>query len=282
MSLPKVKIAMGQLLVEGGEPERNLERAELMVKDAAAKGCDIVLLPECLDLCWTHPSCLTEAEPIPGRWSNEICRMARENGIYVCCGLTEKDGELIRNAAILVDDQGQILLKYHKINILDVAFPMYAPGQKLEVIDTKFGKIGLDICSDNYADALDIGYVLGRMGARIILSPSSWTVDWSVREGEDPYGEKWFGPYHTLAKLFNLVIVSATSVGTIVGGPYEGKKSVGCSLCVGPDGLIAQGTYNEFAGDLVVTEFEVPPLTVKGTDVGKKLKAENALAGYRK
>ena len=38
-----VKIGMGQLLVEGGEPERNFERAEAMVADARAAQCEIVL-----------------------------------------------------------------------------------------------------------------------------------------------------------------------------------------------------------------------------------------------
>ena len=59
-----VRIGMGQLLVEGGEPERNLERAEKMIKEASQKNCEIILLPECLDLAWTHPSAKTEAQSI--------------------------------------------------------------------------------------------------------------------------------------------------------------------------------------------------------------------------
>ncbi len=276
-----LKLGMGQLLVEGGEPDRNFERAGRMVAEAASRGCDIILLPECMDLAWTHPSCMNEAATIPGPFSDEIVNLAKLHNIYICCGLTERDAKSVFNSAILVDNSGTILLKYRKINVLDVAFGMYQPGQSLTVVDTKFGKIGVNICSDNYNDALDIGYVLARMGAQIILSPSSWTVDYSINEGSDPYGEKWLGPYKNLANIFNLVIVSATSVGTIVGGPYEGKKMVGCSLAVGPNEIIAKSTYNEFAGELIVIDINVPEVKYKGTEIGAMLADQDALAGPR-
>ncbi len=268
---------MGQLLVEGGESERNLERAAEMAEEAAQQGCDILLLPECLDLGWTHPTALTEAEPIPGPRSDFMCELAKEHGLFICCGLTEKDGDAQYNSAVLIDDTGNILLQYRKINVLDVGFEFYGVGQKLSVVDTKFGCIGVNICSDNYADAPDLGYALGRMGAQIILSPSSWTVDHSVTECDNPYGEKWVKPYSRLASTFNLVIANATSVGVILGGPYEGMKSVGCSICVGPEGVVNQGQYVEFAGELVVAEFDVPTPKAKGTNIGKMLTEEKKL-----
>jgi predicted amidohydrolase len=279
MQTRKLTVGMGQLLVEGGEPERNLERVERMAAQAVDEGCDLLLLPECLDLAWTHPSCFNEAKPIPSPQSDNIAAVAKKHGLFICCGLTEKDGDRVYNTAILTNDQGEILLKYRKINVLDVALPMYAVGDRLGVVDTKFGRIGLNICSDNYDDALDIGFVLGRMGAQLILSPSSWTVDYSLTEIEDPYGEKWLKPYTTLAKAFDLVVVNATSVGTIVGGPYEGKKMVGCSLAVNKDGVLKQGKYNEFAGELVVVAFDVPAPSVRGADISVGLKAAGLLAG---
>lgn len=128
------------------------------------------------------PSVLPDPQPIPGPHSDRIAAIARANGLYICCGLVERDGEHIYNTAILLDDQGRILLKYRKINVLDVAFDMYSIGTHLSVVDTKFSRIGVNICSDNYGDSLDIGSVLGRMGARLILSPSSGTVEYSVTE----------------------------------------------------------------------------------------------------
>jgi predicted amidohydrolase len=275
--MKKLKLGLGQLLVEGGEPYRNLERAVKMIKAAATNKCDMILLPETFDLAWTHPTALTEAQPIPGEFSDILCSEAAANNIFVCAGLTEKRDNKIYNTAILIDRTGKIITKYHKINLLEVEFPFYEVGDTLNVAETEFGKIGLNICADNYMDGLSIGHTLARMGAQLILSPSSWTVDYSVNEEEDPYKEKWLKPYTLLANLYNIVIVGTTCVGYIVGGPYEGKKSVGCSLAVNNKGIIARGKFNEFAGELIFTEIEMPLRSEKGTQIGKMLQQK----GYR-
>lgn len=268
---------MAQLLVEGTEPERNFERAEILVKKAKEQNCDLVLLPETIDFAWTHPDAIEQAQPIPGIYSHVFCAMAKKYSIWICVGLTEKAQHCNYNTSLLINRQGDIIGKHRKINLLSVEFPYYEIGQSLNVFDTEFGKIGLNICADNYFDSLHIGHALARMGAQLILSPSSWTVDYSVTEAEDPYRDKWIKPLSTLASLYGLVIASATSVGYIVGGPYEGKKMVGCSLCVGERGIIAQGMMNEFAGELVVAEFEMPVRKEKGTEIGLMLQQK----GYK-
>jgi predicted amidohydrolase len=272
--MKKLKIALGQLLIEGGEPERNIERAEELIFKANQEKCDMILLPECLDYGWTHPSSIKHAKTIPGKFSDQFSIFAKKYKIFVCLGLTEKDPNLKKNynTAILIDDLGKIILKYQKINILEEAFDFYSPGKKLEVIETKFGNIGINICSDNYKDAIDIGLVLGRMGADIILSPSSWTVDYHITEDDDPYKNKWIEQFITLSKIFNIPVISTTSVGYIVGGPYEGKKMIGCSLATDINGLITKGDFNEFASDLKVIEIDICKNKIKGTQVGKKLK----------
>jgi predicted amidohydrolase len=267
-----VRIGMCQLLVEGGEPERNLERAASMVRNAARAGCQIALLPEALDLGWTHPSAKSEAAPIPGERSDLFCDLAREYGIHICCGLTEQDGADVYNTAILVDDRGKIILVYRKINELTVGHEFYSVGRTLSVVKTAFGLVGVNICSDNYYDAMEIGHVLGRMGAQLILSPSAWTVDYSYTEQLNPYGQKWFKPIHTLASLYDMMFVTTTSVGVIVGGPYEGKKMVGCSLAVNRDGICKQGSYNEFASELVVVDLTMPQPHEKGTAIADMLR----------
>lgn len=268
-----VKVGMAQLLVEGGEAARNFERAFKLIDEAKEQGCNLVILPETIDFAWTHPRSIEESLPIPGAFSDQFCKKAKELDIYICLGLTERVDENKRyNTAILIDNHGNIISKYHKINLLEVEHPFYEVGNTLNVVDTPFGKIGLNICADNYPEALTIGHTLARMGAQIILSPSSWTVDYSITEAEDPYLDKWIKPYHHLAKLYDLVIISTTSVGYIVGGPYEGKKMVGCSLAVNKDGILASGVFNEFAGELVVTEFDVPAMKYKGTQFGEMLR----------
>lgn len=266
-----MRLALAQLLVEGTEPDRNLERAERLVAQAVQEQCDLVLLPETIDFAWTHPDALKEAHPVPGPFSERLCTMARQHHIWICAGLTEKTSQGNYNTALLIDPEGQIIGAHRKINLLTVEFPYYQVGQKLEVFDTPFGKIGLNICADNYMDAIDIGHSLARMGAQLILAPSSWTVEHSVTEAEDPYRDKWIRPLRTLAETHGLVIASATSVGYIVGGPYEGKKMVGCSLCIGPQGTIAQGAFNEFAGNLSIAEFPMPERKEKGVQIGLRL-----------
>ena len=267
-----LKIGMGQLLVEGGEPERNLKRAGKMLEDAAEKSCRLVLLPECLDFAWTHPSAKTEAQPIPGPYSDILCKLAKTYNLYLCAGLTERSEDKVYNTAIFISPEGNILLKYRKINVLTVAQDIYSIGETLSVVKTPFGVVGVNICSDNYIDSLDIGHTLARMGAQIILSPSSWTVDYSIVEGDTLYGKKWLKPYQTLAVAHDLIVVSATAVGVIVGGVYEGKKMVGCSLAVNKDGIVAEGKYNEFTGQLVIADITIPPPRVLGTAIGESLK----------
>lgn len=269
----KLRVGMIQLLVEGGESERNLERAAKYIEEAAKQNVDIVLLPETLDLGWTHPCIHAEAESIPGKRSDFFCELAKKYNVYICCGLTEKEDDKFFNTALFINDLGEIILKYRKINLLNnVEYPdFYQVGQTLNVVDTKWGKIGVNICADNYSDGLSIGHTLARMGAQVILSPSSWTVDFSISEGMDPYKEKWIKPYQILASYYNLVVLGSTSVGYIVGGPYEGKKMIGCSLAVDKNGVIAQGEFNEFASDIKIVEFEVPIRKEVGTAIGEML-----------
>jgi predicted amidohydrolase len=59
-------LGMGQMLVEGGDAAGNLGRAVRMIREAAQRGCHIVVLPECLDLGWTFPGARELAKPIPG------------------------------------------------------------------------------------------------------------------------------------------------------------------------------------------------------------------------
>jgi len=269
-----VRVAMIQLLVEGGEPERNMKRAEEYITLAVKENVDIILLPETMDLGWTHQCVSSEAETIPGKRSDFLCQIAKKNNIYICAGLTEQGDDGIYNSAVFIDDRGEIILKYRKINLLfNVEYPeYYKVGQTLSVIDTKWGKVGVNICADNYINSLTIGHTLARMGAQFILSPSSWTVDYSVSEDKNPYEEKWIKPYCNLASLYDMVILGSTSVGYIVGGPYEGKKMVGCSLAVDKNGIIMQGEFNEFSSDIKVVEFEVPVRKEVGTAIGDMLK----------
>ena len=269
-----IKIGMVQLLVEGGEPERNLTRALKSIKDSKLLNCDLVILPETLDLGWTHPSSQREAEIIPGPRSIMLCNAARNNNIWICAGLTEFENSRIYNTAILINREGDIVLKYRKINILEKALDFYEIGNSISTTHTEFGIIGVNICSDNYADSLHLSHTLSRMGAQLILSPSSWTVDYSINENDDPYRDKWVTPYKFITNLYENAIIGVTSIGYLVGGPYEGKKSVGCSLVVVNGDVLNTSRFNEFCTEITPIELQIPSQKYKGTQIGKMLKSK--------
>ncbi|HJZ58417.1 MAG TPA: carbon-nitrogen hydrolase family protein, partial [Gemmataceae bacterium] len=131
MSTTGYRVGMAQILVEGGRPAANLGRAVEAVRVAAAQGCRLVVLPECLDLGWTDPSARATAEPIPGPHSDVLARAARDQRVYVAAGLVERAGDRLYNAAVLIDPTGRILLHHRKLNELDIALDLYSVGDRL-------------------------------------------------------------------------------------------------------------------------------------------------------
>lgn len=246
-----VRVGMGQMLVEPGQREANLARAAQMVGRAAAAGCDVVVLPECLDLGWTHASARTQAQPVPGPTATVLAEMAADHGIMIAAGLVERADERVYNSAILLSAQGEVLLRHRKVNELDFARALYATGTTVGVADTAQGRVGLNICADNHVTAL--GHAQGAMGARILLSPSSWAVPPDHDNERTPYGEEWVRPYRELALTHGMPVIGVSNVGPVVGGTWDGWRCIGSSLAVGADGtVLAQGPYGEDAEELVV------------------------------
>lgn len=245
---------MGQMLVEGGAPEANLERACRMIAAAGKIRLDAVVLPECLDLGWTHPSARELAEPIPGPRSARLAQAAREAGIYVAAGLVESARGLIYNSAVLIAPDGRTILKHRKINELDIARDLYDIGDRLGVVDTPFGRIGLLICADNFPDSLHLARSLAHMGCELLLSPCAWAVDADHDNASEPYGSLWLGSYGEIARFSGMTVVGVSNVGWLTAGPWAGRKCIGCSLAVGPAGVLCQAPYGVDAEALVEAE----------------------------
>ena len=165
-----------------------------------------------------------------------------------------------------------------RLNELDIALDLYAVGDRLGVAETELGTLGLSICADNFGDSLAIGHVLARMGAQVILSPSTWAVDADHDNVGEPYGQLWLDSYMELARLYDLTVIGVSNVGWITGGPWKGRKCIGCSLAVGPGGeILAQGPYGEDAEALVEVEVRPRPPVARGTDFAAALQKR----GYR-
>ncbi len=260
------QVALGQILVEGGRPQANLERAVKAVATAASRGCRIVVLPECLDLGWTHPSAWNLAQPVPGPHSDYLAKAARDRHVYVAAGLVERAGDRLYNAAVLLSPEGEVLLHHRKINELDFALELYAIGDRLCVADTELGRVGLDICADNLPGSLELGHALCRMGAQVIFSPSAWAVEPDHDQAADPYGAEWLESYGELASIYDVTVIGVSNVGPITAGPWEGRLCIGRSLVVGPGGqVLAHASYGADAEEVLTVRIEPHEAQAKGT-----------------
>lgn len=262
-----VRLAMAQMRVDGGAKTANLARAADRIAAAAAGGADIVLLPEVLDLGWTHGSARTLAAEVPdGDACRTLADAARAGGVYVCAGLVERDGERVYNSAVLLGPGGDLLLRHRKLNELDIAHDCYDQGDRLGVCHTPLGTLGVLICADAFADRYCLSRALGYMGADIILSPSAWAVPPEYDNDARPYGAEWRDAYRAVARDFSLWFAGVSNVGTVDDGPWRGWSCIGCSLLVGPDGAPAvAGPYGADADALLWADIEVRARPARGT-----------------
>jgi predicted amidohydrolase len=232
-----MKVALAQMRVEPGELEANLTRAEQRIREGAEQAADVVLLPECLDLGWTHPSARSKATPIPeGANCQRLVRAAIENRIFVCAGLVERGGDRLFNSAVYIDPKGELLLHHRKIHELDFARELYSTGDRLGVVETPFGTIGLMICADGFAPGQVISRSLALMGAEIILSPCAWAVPADYDNEATPYGQIWLDNYGAVCRDYGITIIGCSNVGPITAGPWDGRKCIGNSMVIGATG----------------------------------------------
>ncbi|MCA9133223.1 MAG: carbon-nitrogen hydrolase family protein [Planctomycetales bacterium] len=262
------KLAMVQMYVEPGDLAKNLAHAEELIHEAAVNEADVVLLPEVMDLGWTHPSAKKFAEPIPdGRTCKRLCESAKENNVYVCAGIVERDGDAIYNSAVIIDNTGKVLIKHRKLNELSIGHDVYDQGDRLGVCHTPLGTFGLMICADAFARDHVLSRSLCYMGADVILSPASWAVPPDHDNETDPYGDAWRGFYMPVAREFSVWIAAASNVGPITAGPWEKWNTIGCSLLIGPDGKeMLNGPYGAKAEKILYHTIKPTPRPARGTN----------------
>jgi predicted amidohydrolase len=251
-----MKLAMAQMLVEPGNKNANLLRAEQNIERAASENADVVVLPEALSLGWTHPSARNEADDIPnGDACRRLCHAAARAGVFVCAGLVERSGEKIFNAAVLIDSQGELLIHHRKIHELDIAQDLYARGDRLSVAQTPFGTVGVMICADGFAPGQSISRTLALMGAQFILSPCAWAVPADHDNVREPYGQLWLDNYCPVSREHGVVIAGVSNVGPITAGPWQGRKCIGNSLLIARNGEeFLRGPYGENAEALLFAD----------------------------
>jgi predicted amidohydrolase len=244
------KLALLQMHVAGGELQANLAHAEELITQAANDGAQVLLLPEALDLGWTHPSAKTLAGAIPGGEAcTRMCAATRQHGVYICVGLTEQAEDEVYNAAVLINPSGEVISLHRKINELEIGHPCYAQGDRLSVAHTPLATFGVMICADAFVGGQPITRALGYMGAQVILSPCAWAVDVDYNNEKNPYGNAWYYSYKPVCEDFNIWIAGVSNVGPISDGPWKGRICIGNSVVcdnkgeqvlVGPHGVDAE------------------------------------------
>lgn len=245
-------------------PAENMERQIAGIRQAAAHGAQVVVTQELFKSLYF---CDVEdydnfnlAEPIPGPSTDVMAALAKELGIVIVASLFEKRTEgLYHNTTAVLDADGTYLGKYRKMHIPDD--PGYyekfyfTPGDLgYKVFATKFGKIGVLICWDQWYP--EAARITAMMGADFLVYPTA--IGWAKSQDELTNSEQ-YGAWQTIqrghAVANGLYVISVNRTGE------EGEMQFwGGSFVANPHGrLLYQAPHLE-------EEVKVLPINLTDTD----------------
>lgn len=178
--MANVKVAAIQMSCSRDVNE-NIEKADRLVREAAGNGAKIILLPElferqyfCQERVYEYYDFAKSVE------DNDAVKhfeeVASELGVVMPISFYEKDGNVLYNSVAFIDDQGKILGVYRKTHIPDDHYYQekfyFTPGDTgFKVFETKYGKVGVGICWDQWFP--ETARCLALKGADIILYPTA-------------------------------------------------------------------------------------------------------------
>ena len=173
-------------MVSHDKVDANLAEADRLLAEAARAGARLAILPENFACMTAQPEVLhAMAEPASGGpIQQHLAEMARRHALWLVAGtlpLQSDDGRL-SNATLVFDDQGRHVARYDKIHLFDVAIPggenhresmHFAPGERVVVVDTPVGRLGLAVCYDLRFPELFRALV--DQGAELFALPAAFT-----------------------------------------------------------------------------------------------------------
>jgi 5-aminopentanamidase len=172
-----MRVAVAQMDPVFAEKERNLDACVARLEEAAAAGAELLVLPECAIPGYMFESLeegLSYAEEVPGPSTEALERACERLDVYAVCGLLQRDGDLLRNAAVLVGPQG-LIGTYWKTHLPFLGVDRFVtPGDELTVYDTPLGRIGVEICYDLRFP--EVTRTLALKGADIVAHPTNFPV----------------------------------------------------------------------------------------------------------
>jgi putative nitrilase len=163
---PTLTVAAAQIRPVLNDREGSLLRLLAAIAEAAQSGVELIVFPETFlpyypYFSFVEPAVLMgrshlrlyeQALEVPGPEVARIAAAARQYGMHVLVGINERDGGSLYNTQLLIDDQGQLLLKRRKIT------PTYhermvwgqGDGAGLQVVESRLGRIGALACWEHY------------------------------------------------------------------------------------------------------------------------------------
>ena len=187
----KLKVAMVQYDANEPDIDFNTKVAMKYIKEAKESGADIVLFPECFLTAYCCPDIVEELLPLEELendsefivWCNsavteeeehllQIRKLAKELQIGVVITAFTKGEKYPQNTAIVIDKNGDIILKYSKVHTCDFDWERYLEsGQEFKVCEFDGVNIGVMICYDR--EYPESARELMLQGAEIIFNPNN-------------------------------------------------------------------------------------------------------------
>jgi N-carbamoylputrescine amidase len=231
----KVNIGLVQLTGDK-DPAVNMKKNIAAIREAAAKGAQIVCLQEIFRTLYFCDEEIHEnfklAEPIPGPSTETLSDLAKELGVVIIASLFEKRAEgLYHNTTAVLDADGAYLGKYRKMHIPDD--PGYyekfyfTPGDLgYKVFKTKFATIGILICWDQWYP--EAARITSLMGAEILFYPTA--IGWDKQESDEAVNLEQHNAWETIQRSHAIAngvhVVSVNRVGEEAGQQYWGGSFV--------------------------------------------------------
>lgn len=176
------KVTVGSIqMAMSWNKEETLAKAEKLVREAAKKGAQIILLPElfetpyfCQEKNYDHYQLATPIQDNPA-----ILRfkpIAKELDIVLPISFYEIDGNSLFNTVALIDTNGEVMGIYRKTHIPDDHFYQekfyFTPGDTgFKVWQTKYGNIGVGICWDQWFP--ESARCMALLGAELLFYPTA-------------------------------------------------------------------------------------------------------------
>src|SRR6201995_1092902 len=249
--MAKVKVGLVQMSCTA-DKQQNLQKAVAKVREAAAKGAQIVCLQELFTSLYF---CDVEdydnfklAEAIPGPSTDELSKVAAELKVVVIASLFEKRAAgVYHNTTAVLDADGAYLGKYRKMHIPDdpgfYEKFYFTPGDLgYKVFKTKYATIGVLICWDQWYP--EAARITALMGAEILFYPTAigWATSQDITTNTEQYNA-WQTIQRSHAVANGVHVVSVNRVGEEQEGAM---KFWGGSFVANPFGkVLYQASHEE-------------------------------------